>query len=402
MRLRRFSYGVSAGDVARFVEANECVREFLSKYADRSWRERATGLARFFRWLRVVKGLELSPKEFLDEHLRRRNADSVMERRWALRLALEFSRDNPDLAGEAQHYRYSAWYLPVKLFCDYHEAPLTSTNGFFPKRNRRKYADKPFTVDFVKRVLSVLNQRDRSICMVMLQSGQSVKQVLVDVNQQAKSIIAKMNAGAERIRLDFPERKGNGFRYFTFISRDAVQELRKWLPLRAAALQKAGLKESPWLWITSTGKPFTERLLHNDFRRAMIEHNLRDGPYNVHPHCFRKFFEQEASPPERGVNKAYVSFMMGHSSGDGATHRLDAVGGVYDKAPWIYERAVEQEYAKLEPYLNIYSGRAAQQAGLAISPEDEKTLRELLEGLKTGKIQLITTKNISDRPYPEG
>ena len=33
MRWRRFGYSVSAGDVERFVEGNECVREFLSKYA---------------------------------------------------------------------------------------------------------------------------------------------------------------------------------------------------------------------------------------------------------------------------------------------------------------------------------------------------------------------------------
>ena len=398
LRWRRFSYSVSAADVERFIAENECVREFLSKYVAGGTRmEKAVGLCRFFRWLRVVKGLELSPKLFLDEHLRRRNAGSVEERRWALRLALEYSRDNPDLAGKALHYRYCAWFLPVKAFCDYHEAPLTSSNGFFHKRSRRKYEDKPFTADFVKRVLGVLSQRDRSVCMVMLQSGQSMEQVLGYLNRQAKTVIAQVQAGATRIRLDFPERKGNGFRYFTFISRDAIQELRKWLPIRARILEATGQKESPWLWITSRGKPLTKKVFHNRFRDLMMQHNLRDGPYNVRPHCFRKFFEQEASPPDRGVNKAYVSFMMGHSAGDGATHRLDAVGGVYDKAPWVYDRAVEQEYAKLEPYLNIYSGRPTQQQGFAISPEDEKTLRELLEGLKTGKIQLITTKNIPDQ-----
>jgi len=389
LRVRRFGYSVSLADVERFVLENECVREFLSKYAvnGKTWLEKAVGLARFFKWLRVVKGLDVSPKEFLDLHLSKRNAGSVEERRWALRLALEYSRDNPDLADKALHYRYSAWYLPVKAFCDYHEAPLTSSNGFFRKRSRRKYADKPFTVDFVKEVLGVLSQRDRAICMVMLQSGQSIEQVLVDVNEQAKYIIAKISAGAERIRLDFKERKGNGFRYFSFISKDAIQEIRKWLPIREQWLKEAGVKVSKWLFITDSGKPLTPKLFHNIFRQKMIRHKLRDGPYSVRTHCFRKFFEQEASPPDRGINKAYISFMMGHASGDGFTHKLDAVGGVYDNAPWVYDRAVEKEYEKLEPYINIFSGKAAE-VSLGINEQDMETLRQLLQMMKEGKIQI--------------
>lgn len=388
MRVRRFAYSVSLGDTERFVRENECVREFLARYdwGGQTWLEKAVGLARFFRWLRVVKGLEVSPKEFLDLHLRKRNGESVEDRRWALRLALEYSRDNPDLRDKALQYRYSAWFLPVKAFMDYHEAPLTSAAGFFRRRDRRKYSDKPFTVDFVRRVLGVLRQRERAVCMVMLQSGQSIEQVLVDVNRMAKYVIGEIAAGKERIRLEFRERKGNGFPYFSFISRDAIQELRKWLPIRQRLLEKAGLKSCEWLFITDTGKPLTPKLFHNVFRRAMMGHGLREGPYSVRPHCFRKFFEQEASPPERGINKAYVSFMMGHSAGDGYTHRLDAVGGVYDKAPWIYDRAVEKEYMKLEPYINVFSGRA--EVGLSLSEEDAEALARLLDMMKQGKVKI--------------
>ena len=339
------------GEVERFVEGNVCVREFL------------------------------------DLHLRKRSSQSVEERRWALRLALEYSRDNPDLRDRALQYRYSAWFLPVKIFCDYHEVPLTSSNGFFHKRNRRKYADRPFTVDFVKRVLGVLNQRDRSVCMVQLQSGQSIRQVLVDINRQAKYVINQIKAGKERIRFDFKERKGNGFPYFTFISRDAIQELRKWLPIREQMLKQLNIQNYPWLWITKTGKPLTPKQFHTIFRNTLIRHKLYYGPLSVRTHGFRKFFEQEASPPERGINKAYISFMMGHASGDGLTHKLDAVGGVYDKAPWIYGRAVEKEYEKLEPYINIYSGKAVE-ASLGISEEDMETLKQLLEMMKKGKIKV--------------
>ena len=31
------------------------------------------------------------------------------------------------------------------------------------------------------------------------------------------------------------------------------------------------------------------------------------------------------------------------------------MGGIYDRSPEIYDSAIEEEYAKLEPYINIYS-----------------------------------------------
>lgn len=244
---RRFGYSVSWSEVAGFVEGNGCVRDFLNRYEENSvtFGEKAVGLARFFRWLRVVKGLQLSPSQFLNLHLEKRSANSVEDRRWALKLALEYSRDNPDLKGKAANYVYAAFFLPVKMFCDYHEAPLTTINGLFAKRGRRKYREKPFTVEFVKRALAVLSQRDRAICMVQLQSGQSIKQVLVDVNKQCKYIFHEIDAGKQRVRLDFTERKGNGFAYFTFISRDAIQEIQKWRPQREQILRKLGEKRIP-------------------------------------------------------------------------------------------------------------------------------------------------------------
>lgn len=264
------------------MEGNGCVRDFLNRYEENSvtFGEEAVGLARFFRWLRVVKGLQLSSSQFLNLHLEKRSANSVEDRRWALKLALEYSRDNPDLKGKAANYVYAAFFLPVKMFCDYHEAPLTTINGLFAKRGRRKYREKPFTVEFVKRALAVLSQRDRAICMVQLQSGQSIKQVLVDVNKQCKYIFHEIDAGKQRVRLDFTERKGNGFAYFTFISRDAIQEIQKWRPQREQILRKLGAK-SEYLFITDTGKPLPCKQFHNNLRLMFMRHKLRTDPFSV-------------------------------------------------------------------------------------------------------------------------
>lgn len=391
----RYRYSVGEADVSRFIEENECVRDFLNKFEENSvtLTEKAIGLARFFRWLQVVKGLELKPTEFLDAHLAKRMANSVEERRWALKLALEYSRDNPDLKGKAANYAYGAFFLPVKMFCDYHEAPLTINKGFFPNRGRRKYPERPFTAEFIRRILSVLSQRDRAICMTELQSGQSIKQVLVDVNKQYKYVFREIDAGKQRIRLDFAERKGNDFPYFSFISQDAIQEIRKWRPIRQQILRSLGIT-SEYLFITETGKPLSRKGFHNNTRLVWTRHKLRTGPLSVRSHGFRKFFEQEASPPERGISKSYVSFMMGHSSGKDSNgikinHPLDVVGGIYDNCPRVYPDVVEKEYAKLEPYINIYSGKAAETTGLTINAKDLEEIKALVDDLKTGKIKIV-------------
>jgi hypothetical protein len=260
------------------------------------------------------------------------------------------------------------------MFCDYNEAPLTSTKGLFRKRGRRKYKDTLTTRDFIKRALAALNQRDRAVSLVQLQSGQGIQQVLKDINRQRKRIFQEIDAGKERIRFDFTGRKGNDFAYFSFISRDAIQEIQKWRGLRQRILDDLGI-ESDYLFITNSGEPLTCRLYHTYTRICYIKAKIYSGPLSVRSHLYRKFFEQEASPPERGISKAYVAFMMGHSNGDGQNHPLDAVGGVYDRAPSVYPSAVEREYQKLERFLNVFSEKIEQ-------PGDNEALKQINDQLR--------------------
>lgn len=359
VRFRHFDYSVSETEAKKFVARYDCVSDFLNQYAANkvTYLEKQIGLARFFCWLHTVKKIDLTPSQFLNMHLGKRKANNVEDRRWALKLALEYSRDNPDLAEKAMSYKYSAFFLPIKMFCDYHEAPLTTSKGLFKKRGRRKYKDTLLTVEFVKRALAALPQSSRAVALVQLQAGQAIKQVLVDINVQAKRIFREIDAGKERIRFDFEERKGNGFAYFSYISRDAIQEIQKWRPMRKRILETLSV-ESDYLFVTPRGNPLTCKDFHTNARRSYIAAGIYSGPLSVRSHGFRKFFEQEASPPDRGISRSYVSFMMGHSTGDGQDHPLDAVGGTYDAAPRVYPSVVEKEYAKLEPYINIYSGQS--------------------------------------------
>lgn len=64
---------------------------------------------------------------------------------------------------------------------------------------------------------------------------------------------------------------------------------------------------------------------------------------------------------------------------------LDRMGGVYDRTPEIHEDVIEKEYAKLEPYINIYSGVSLRERGLLIDEKERKreaTLNEFCNFLK--------------------
>lgn len=388
---RHLSYGVIGKEVEGFVSGDEFVCEFLSRYKahERTWWLYASTLFMFFRWLRVVQGVSLSGKELLDEHIQHRSSVSVDGRRWALKFALRFSRDNSDLTlcGDGRKYQM---FNVVKQFFDYHEAPLTSGKNVYGKRLKRKFHPKQISVDDARRLLGYFNVRDRAILLVMLQSGMSIGDVLNKFNLMLPQLTAAIRAGVQRFRVDFDERKGNGFNYFTFISADALHELKKWLALREHWLD--GRDDPGCVFIAKPiakdgvacrkGRALSVLSFEVNFIRVARKMKLKDGPWSVTPHMFRKLFKTESRAPERGVEGDIVEFMMGHSSG------IQAVGGVYDRTPELHAEVVEKEYAKLEPFLNIFSQRSSVVSDLKLSQEDMNSMIYLVRKFKEGKIKI--------------
>jgi hypothetical protein len=342
----------------------------------------------FFKWLREVKGLKLGPDEFLDVLAQKRASSKPLELNWGKSLVLQFSRDNPDLEGSSDSVKFTSYLIPLKRFCSDSEIPLFSEQSLMGTI-RRKYSEPAYTIELAKKVLAVLNQRDRAICMCMLQSGQSIHQVLVDINGQCKYVLNQIGQGKERIRVDFPERKGNNFPYHSFVSTDAITEIKKWLPRREQIIKATGKGEGH-LFITWFGKPCDPKSWLIEYIHVMQRHGLWTGPLSVRSHMFRKIFESEGSPPDRGISREYLCFMMGHCSGTEVIKRQDMPGGIYDNCPRIYLDVVEREYQKIEPHLNLYSGRAGSGSVLdGLTADDVAELRKLLDYAKTGKTRFM-------------
>jgi len=373
---RKYEYGVTRGEIQAFVDENLCVRQFLAKYSEASKYNFSRYLCMFFKWMKIRKSLELRPDEFLQAICEKRQKTSVQERCWGRNLVLEFTRDNPDLKGKSHSLLYGAMFKSVNLFCKAHEVDLTIARGAYGEKKHRKYHPAPYTIALAKKVLAVVNQRDRAICMLGLQTGQSVTQVLDDINGQYDYIVRMIHEGRRRIRFDFAERKGNDFQYYTFCSLDAITEIQKWLPIRKRWLNG---RKSPYLFIKRDGEKLTPASWRSPFREHLQRHGVYKGPFSVIFHMFRKIFESEASPPDRGISKDYVRFMLGHSVDDVNGDQLDIPGGIYDQAPFTHPDVVEREYSKLEPYLNIFSQRTGEDPGLALKTKFAKTLDRYFE-----------------------
>ena len=101
LRVRRFGYSVSFDEVERLLGRIIALGSFwlrMSLAVKLGWRRLLVWRGFSGGW-RLLRGLRFHLRS-LDLHLRKRSSQSVEERRWALRLALEYSRDNPDLQGK--------------------------------------------------------------------------------------------------------------------------------------------------------------------------------------------------------------------------------------------------------------------------------------------------------------
>jgi len=389
-------YSVDKSEVEQFVEENEFVRNYLNRYSrDRnrkgSYEKCAHILCRFFKWLRVVKGWDVSPEKLLDDQMRRLSSDNISDRNLHVNLVLEHSRDNSDFAELSDRRKYEI-FATIKNFYGYHEIILTRAKGKFGKRKKRKFYPRQISVVDFRRILGVLGQRERTIALIMFQSGLEIGAVLYKFSYFWDTVKSQLEADKERIKIEIDERKGYGRWYFTYISKDAIQELRKWLFLRQRIVERAKerlgyinseIEQGTPIFITNKATPYGENNFHHNYDYIIRKRGLKRLPYAKVSHMFRKLFKTEASIPERAIDRNIVEFWMGH------TYGIERVGGEYDRTPEIYEKVIEREYAKLEPHINIYSSPIAR-------IETDPLLRDLEQLTRIPFVRLVLTKMVAE------
>lgn len=388
-------YGVRKDELQRFVEENEIVKSFLNKYnsvnGKGTYYQYAYSLCRYFKWLRMVKNWNVSPKDLLNDQIRRQSSTDVQDRSFHVKLALEHSRDNPDFKDFSDSRKYSI-FVAIRNFYAYYEVPLTRAKGIFGKRKKRKHYRKQMNLTMFKKIFGVLEQRERTIVMIIFQSGMEIGAVLNKFSYMWPDIKAQLQSGKERIKIEFDERKGNDNWYFTYISTDAIHELEKWLVERKNIVEQAKerfgyvnpkVEAGTPIFISHYATPYKEDHFYQAYKRKLQRYGLKNAAYDLVSHQIRKLFKTEASIPDRAIDRYIVEFWLGHTDG------VEKVGAEYDRTPEIYERVIEKEYMKLEPYINIYSSHVAKR-------QSDPLLRDIEQLANLPFVREVFSKLVAD------
>jgi len=343
---------VSTIEATEFVEKNPLLKDWLRKYPESTWFKYAYEITRYFKWFREIKGWNVIPTELIDDHIQNREAKSVMERKKHLRLAKEYACENPQFAHYSDSGRANI-ISAISSFYNYCEAPLTTAKGEFKTAKYQKHEYEQFGVEGAKKIIDTAPQREKTIFLMMLQGALRIGDLLNWVNYRWEEIKPQLEAGKDPIKISMYKK------YWTYITTDAIHELKKYIQERGEP------KPGEPIFISKEGKPLYPQHVARVFRRAAAKAGLLDYEpsqrkrkgkheyghrYPIRLHMFRKLFKSEASVAGRGIDQRYVEFFMGHAGG------LAKIGGIYDRSPELHEPIFEAEYKKIATYVNIYTG----------------------------------------------
>lgn len=409
-----------------FVNNNPCVKKWLNEKARKSKgtaRQYSNKIFHYFLWLRENKGIE-EMQTLLDEHKRLKMEGREYEH---LRLVKDYLL-NGKMALKGLNTRNLALSV-IRSFYEDNECALPKKKidliitEVDSQRVREKLALKPMTLRDVEKLISPMKIREKAEMVILLQSGMGEGEFVNQFNIckcrkeyvrrnghvcEPSKIMKQLREGRERIKIVFVGRKKNRKPYFTFIGKDAVELLKRYLKFREALIIKAqdrlkvleekersGKTLRKWevdvlenlrrklqaltpqwsdgqpIFLSNMLNPIDEQKIQRDVRAYKKLTGLMNREFT--PHTFRDIFKTECA--HAGINDAMSEYFIGHS--------LDPLD--YNKLDKMYPEDFVKEYAKVEPALNIISHTGRPKVSvdeMERLKEENVELREKLERLE--------------------
>jgi integrase len=384
--VRNKDKGLSKAKRQEFINANPLVKDWLRNKAPATQNIFAFNFIRFFQWAQQKYGFE-SLDAMLKDHEESRRSESIQQRKRHARILKEHALDNPEFSELGDQAR-ALIITTVSSFYNYCELPLTTSKGEFKLEIYAKYDYRQPGLDDARKIIDAAPQREKVIYLLMLQGGLRIGDLLNYINYRWAEIKPQLDARKDPIKLTM-----FGGKYWTYITTDAIHELKKYI------IQRGEPKAGEPIFISKGGKSVSPVYVADVLQRICIKLGLilpseivklREGHrYPIKLHQFRKLFKSESSVAGRGFDSRYGEFFMGHAGG------LAQIGGVYDKSPELHEGIFEQEYRKLAPYLNIFTGIQTLEARIKEDAELKAELGpEILERLRKRGLQFRRGKNI--------
>jgi len=233
-------------------------------------------------------------------------------------------------------------YGCVKSFFRHNRVALPEDPGF-RLRGSKPPVSGSLTVPEFRRVLASCNRMYRAVFLCMFMGGLGAGELVYWSNHGLGELLEQLDR--ERyIRVDLPGRKRrrNVTPYYTFLGRDAIDALRRYMEVR---------REGNAIFLTQFGTPLCYKTMFtywNDHQKRLglipAENTDRGRRYGKNIHEIRDLFRTRWR--RSGVDTDYAEYFMGH------TEAFDQDG--YDK---IYrdEAHTKRMYMRAEPWLNIVS-----------------------------------------------
>ncbi len=234
----------------------------------------------------------------------------------------------------------------VKTFLRKNGVEVPSALLEFPRESRED-SDRIPTREELRDFLAALGLKEKAAVLLMCSAG-----LRVGALSRLKLKHVDFNSDPPKITVPAALNKSRSS-YYTFMTPEAA----KFLKLYLAEREKRGEKLFPesYLFVTKYGQPYTGRTFEEVLRRELKRHmslrrlsGLKDPRYDIHIHCFRKFFRTQLEVA--GVRRSFREFMMGH--------RGDALDPSYFRPP---EWQVREEYKKAIPFLTILEDLSAEE-----------------------------------------
>jgi integrase len=220
--VRNRGKGLSREKRQEFINANPLVKDWLRNKAPATQNIFAFNFIRFFRWAQQKYGFQ-SLDAMLKDHEESRKSESIQQRKRHARILKEYVLDNPEF-GELGDSARALIITAVSSFYNYCELPLTTAKGEFKFETYAKYDYRQPGLDDTRKIIDAAPQREKVIFLMMLQAGLRVGDLLNYVNYRWVEIKQQLDAGKDPIKLTM-----YGGKYWTYITTDAIHELRKYI-----------------------------------------------------------------------------------------------------------------------------------------------------------------------------
>lgn len=424
--------------IEEFVEQNPTVKNWLEEKAKRSKltaRQYRSHLYNYWLWLKQkgyvnIEQLLSEFRRLKKEDIEYRHNDYIKSYIWQEKKEKSKSNRDGTVSAIRSYYKHSRCPLPD-------EKIETTFKEVDKQRLREKASLKPMTLDDFRTLLLPMKTREKAIMLVLLQSGMGVGEFSKEFNVctcrrewlqngnghvcEPHRVMKQLKEGKQYIKVKFMGRKSNPNRYFTYIGRDAIEELKRYLKFRAELVQKAkdrlkelAEKEKSGQYMQKSEKITLQKLrvklanltpewregqpvfisnYLNPVSSANIEAFVRSykrvtglTDREFTPHSCRDLFKTECS--HVGVKEAISEFFTGH--------KLDAYG--YNQLDKLYPEDFEKEYLKVESNLNILS-HTLPKAEVDKVKEENLKLKEDMERLKAVVLALVNATKPTDEEF---